>query len=57
MKYFTAIPKGPAFGNGRTARQTFEGMVERHAVRMAHVEEPTHDELQLLYPEDLPNLN
>ncbi|SEG90090.1 Right handed beta helix region [Actinacidiphila yanglinensis] len=56
LKYFTAIPKGPAFGNGRTARQTFEGMVERHAVRMAHVDEPTHDELQLLYPEDLPNL-
>nr|WP_240797249.1 AAA family ATPase [Streptomyces sp. F001] len=22
LKYFTAIPKGPAFGNGRTARQT-----------------------------------
>jgi hypothetical protein len=56
LKYFTAIPKGAAFGNGRTARQTFEVMVERHAVRMAHVDEPTHEELQLLYPEDLPNL-
>ncbi|WP_335979992.1 right-handed parallel beta-helix repeat-containing protein [Streptomyces sp. CA2R106] len=56
LKYFSAIPKGPAFGNGRTARQTFEGMIERHAVRMAHVDDPTHDELQLLYPEDLPNL-
>jgi hypothetical protein len=30
--------------------------VERHAVRLAHVAEPTHDELQLLYPEDLPEL-
>ncbi|CAM5745918.1 hypothetical protein SAFG77S_04517 [Streptomyces afghaniensis] len=32
-KYFTEMPKGPAFGNGRTARQTFEAMVERHASR------------------------
>ncbi|WP_225846743.1 right-handed parallel beta-helix repeat-containing protein [Streptomyces sp. HPF1205] len=56
LKYFTALPKGPAFGNGRAARQTFEAMVERHAVRLAHVAEPTHEELQLLYPEDLPNL-
>ncbi len=56
LKYFTGIPRGAAFGNGRTARQTFEAMVERHAVRLAHVAEPTHDELQLLYPEDLPAL-
>jgi len=56
LKYFTAMPKGPSFGNGRTARQTFEAMVERHAVRLAHVAEPTHEELQLLYPEDLPEL-
>ncbi|MCW2873690.1 right-handed parallel beta-helix repeat-containing protein [Actinacidiphila oryziradicis] len=57
LKYFTAIPKGPAFGNGRTARLTFEAMVERHAGRLAHVTEPSHDELQLLYPEDLPALS
>ncbi|MEC3998748.1 right-handed parallel beta-helix repeat-containing protein [Actinacidiphila sp. DG2A-62] len=56
LKFFTALPKGPGFGNGRTARQTFEAMVERHAVRLAHVDEPTHEELQLLYPEDLPEL-
>ncbi|WNI19278.1 right-handed parallel beta-helix repeat-containing protein [Actinacidiphila sp. ITFR-21] len=56
LKYFEALPKGPAFGNGRAARQTFEAMVERHAVRLAHVAEPTHEELQLLYPEDLPEL-
>jgi hypothetical protein len=56
LKYFTAIPKGPAFGNGRTARQTFEAMVERHAGRLAQVAEPSHEELQLLYPEDLPAL-
>ncbi|MBK3587323.1 right-handed parallel beta-helix repeat-containing protein, partial [Streptomyces sp. MBT57] len=39
LKYFTALPKGPAFGNGRTARQTFESMVERHAGRVAQLAE------------------
>ncbi|MFG3310087.1 right-handed parallel beta-helix repeat-containing protein [Streptomyces wuyuanensis] len=55
-KYFTALPKGPAFGNGRTARQTFESMVERHAGRVAELAEPSTDDLSLLYPEDLPEL-
>ncbi|MEV0172224.1 right-handed parallel beta-helix repeat-containing protein [Streptomyces sp. NPDC050803] len=54
LKYFTALPKGPAFGNGRTARQTFEAMVERHAGRVAQVAEPSTDDLTLLYAEDLP---
>jgi hypothetical protein len=57
LTYFTAIPKGPAFGNGRTARQTFEAMVERHASRVAQVEDPSTDELTLLYAEDLPELS
>ncbi|CAM5324662.1 Sporulation protein K-like protein OS=Streptomyces glaucescens OX=1907 GN=SGLAU_03715 PE=3 SV=1 [Streptomyces glaucescens] len=56
LKYFAAIPKGPAFGNGRTARQTFEAMVERHAGRVAQLDEPSTDELTLLYAEDLPEL-
>ncbi|MEV4331273.1 right-handed parallel beta-helix repeat-containing protein [Streptomyces sp. NPDC049597] len=56
MKYFTALPKGPAFGNGRTARQTFESMVERHAVRVAELVEMSTDDLSLLYSEDLPDL-
>ncbi|MFD3838143.1 right-handed parallel beta-helix repeat-containing protein [Streptomyces sp. NPDC058642] len=56
LTYFTAIPKGPAFGNGRTARQTFEAMVERHASRVAQVAEPSTDDLTLLYAEDLPEL-
>ncbi|MEU6844274.1 right-handed parallel beta-helix repeat-containing protein [Streptomyces sp. NPDC046716] len=56
LKYFTALPKGPAFGNGRTARQTFESMVERHAGRVAQLGEPSTDDLTLLYPEDLPEL-
>ncbi|MEU5218712.1 right-handed parallel beta-helix repeat-containing protein [Streptomyces sp. NPDC020807] len=54
--YFEKLPKGPAFGNGRTARQTFESMVERHAGRAAALTEPSTDDLTLLYPEDLPEL-
>ncbi|GAA0495637.1 right-handed parallel beta-helix repeat-containing protein [Streptomyces sp. NPDC046215] len=57
LAYFTAIPKGPAFGNGRTARQTFEAMVERHAGRVAQLPDPSTDDLTLLYPEDLPALS
>ena len=56
LKYFTEMPKGPGFGNGRTARQTFEAMVERHAGRVAQLPEPDTDDLTLLYPEDLPDL-
>lgn len=54
LAYFAELPKGPAFGNGRTARQTFESMVERHAGRVAQLSEPSTDELTLLYPADLP---
>ncbi|MEU1282327.1 right-handed parallel beta-helix repeat-containing protein [Streptomyces sp. NPDC005805] len=56
LKYFGALPKGPAFGNGRTARGTFESMVERHAVRVAGLTEASTDDLTLLYTEDLPEL-
>ncbi|NED73776.1 AAA family ATPase, partial [Streptomyces sp. SID9944] len=56
LKYFAALPKGAAFGNGRTARQTFEAMVERHAGRVAQFADPSTDDLTLLYPEDLPAL-
>ncbi|MEU6892692.1 right-handed parallel beta-helix repeat-containing protein [Streptomyces sp. NPDC046557] len=56
LAYFTELPKGPAFGNGRTARQTFESMVERHAGRVAQLSDPGTDELTLLFPADLPAL-
>lgn len=56
LKHFAVLPKGPAFGNGRTARQTFEAMVERHAGRVAQLADPTAEELSLLFPEDLPPL-
>ena len=54
LKYFTTLPKGPSFGNGRTARQTFEAMVERHAGRVAQLTDPDTDDLTLLYGDDLP---
>ncbi|RAG80379.1 sporulation protein [Streptacidiphilus pinicola] len=54
LTHFAALPKGPSFGNGRTARQVFETMIERHAVRVAHLPDPTTEQLQLLLPEDLP---
>ncbi|MDQ8702500.1 right-handed parallel beta-helix repeat-containing protein [Streptomyces sp. LHD-70] len=56
LKYFTVLPRGAAFGNGRTARQTFEAMVERHAGRVAQFADASTDDLTLLYPEDLPEL-
>ncbi|MER7759018.1 right-handed parallel beta-helix repeat-containing protein [Streptomyces sp. NPDC097619] len=59
LEYFgalTTLHRGPAFGNGRTARQTFEAMVERHAGRLARLPEADTDQLTLLFPEDLPPL-
>jgi hypothetical protein len=56
LKYFMELPKGPAFGNGRTARQTFESMVERHAGRVAQLRESSKDDLTLLYVDDVPEL-
>ncbi|MFI0862480.1 right-handed parallel beta-helix repeat-containing protein [Streptomyces smyrnaeus] len=55
LGYFARLPKGPSFGNGRTARQTFEAMVERHAGRVAQLPDPSTDDLTLLYPSDLPD--
>ncbi|MCT2591340.1 right-handed parallel beta-helix repeat-containing protein [Streptomyces sp. N2-109] len=54
LKHFAAMPRGPSFGNGRAARQTFEAMVERHAGRVSLLAEPSTDDLTLLFGEDLP---
>ncbi|MFC1407889.1 right-handed parallel beta-helix repeat-containing protein [Streptacidiphilus sp. N1-12] len=54
LRHYASLPRGPSFGNGRTARQVFETMVERHAVRLAQIAELTTEQLQLLLPEDLP---
>ncbi|MFJ9522207.1 right-handed parallel beta-helix repeat-containing protein [Kitasatospora sp. NPDC101801] len=54
LEHFAGLERGPGFGNGRTARQVFETMVERHAMRVAHLTDPSTEELQLLVPADLP---
>ncbi len=54
LTHFTGIDRSTGFGNGRTARQVFETMVERHASRVAHLPSPTTEDLQLLVPADLP---
>jgi hypothetical protein len=53
IDHYRAMEKGPAFGNGRAARQVFEAMLERHASRVAQLPEPTTEDLQLLIPADL----
>ncbi|MET7641282.1 right-handed parallel beta-helix repeat-containing protein [Streptomyces sp. NPDC005438] len=57
LKHFALLPKGPSFGNGRAARGVFEAMVERHAGRLAQLPEASTEQLTLLYPEDLPDLD
>ncbi|MFD8083631.1 right-handed parallel beta-helix repeat-containing protein [Kitasatospora sp. NPDC059722] len=54
LHHFATIERGPNFGNGRTARQVFETMVERHAMRVAQLADPSTEELQILVPADLP---
>ncbi|MFC6598842.1 right-handed parallel beta-helix repeat-containing protein [Kitasatospora paranensis] len=54
LVHFAGLERGPAFGNGRAARQVFETMVERHAMRVAQLADPSTEELQLLVPADLP---
>ncbi|MFF2957112.1 right-handed parallel beta-helix repeat-containing protein [Kitasatospora sp. NPDC057965] len=54
LDHFAGIERGPNFGNGRTARQVFETMVERHAMRIAQLPDASTEDLQLLVPADLP---
>ncbi|WP_240500873.1 hypothetical protein [Streptomyces albus] len=55
------MPRGDGFGNGRTARQAFQLMTERHAQRLAEGDLATldlaaadSDVLTTLLPQDLP---
>ncbi|MFD8867140.1 right-handed parallel beta-helix repeat-containing protein [Streptomyces sp. NPDC059590] len=59
--YFEMLPRGEQFGNGRSARQVFQRMTERHAQRVAElglsaVDLASADEelLTTLLPVDLP---
>jgi ATPase family associated with various cellular activities (AAA)/Right handed beta helix region/AAA lid domain len=52
--FIDLLPRGTSFGNGRTARQIFQLMTERHAGRVAMSSMPTAQELSMLLPQDLP---
>jgi SpoVK/Ycf46/Vps4 family AAA+-type ATPase len=52
--FVEVLPRGTTFGNGRTARQIFQLMTERHAERLAKSSAPTAAELSMLLPMDLP---
>jgi hypothetical protein len=54
LGYFAALVRDDRFGNGRTARQIFQRMTERHAQRVVELVEPTTDDLVTLLPDDLP---
>jgi SpoVK/Ycf46/Vps4 family AAA+-type ATPase len=54
--YFDALARDERFGNGRTARQTFQRMTESHAHRVADLVAPTTEDLVTLLPGDLPVL-
>ncbi|MFC3995810.1 right-handed parallel beta-helix repeat-containing protein [Nocardiopsis sediminis] len=51
--YFDRMPKGATFGNGRTARKTFEEMIDRQAFRLGSSVPGDPGELSRLLPEDL----
>ncbi|OON77052.1 AAA family ATPase [Streptomyces tsukubensis] len=62
-EYFERLPRGEGFGNGRSARQLFQTMTERHAQRLAEIDLSVLDltaadagVLTTLLPEDLPVL-
>ncbi|MFC9331398.1 right-handed parallel beta-helix repeat-containing protein [Kitasatospora sp. NPDC057015] len=54
LHHFETVPRGAGFGNGRSARQTFQEMTERQAERMADLATPTPEQLTALEAEDLP---
>jgi len=53
--YFAAVDDDQRSGNGRFARQVFQEMTERHAYRIADVDDPTTDQLSALLPADVPD--
>ncbi|MFE4973702.1 right-handed parallel beta-helix repeat-containing protein [Kitasatospora sp. NPDC056651] len=50
---FAQMPRDRTFGNGRTARQTLEGMITRQAGRLSRLDVSDLAELSLLLPQDL----
>jgi len=53
LAYFDTLRHGAGFGNGRAARQVFQEMTERQAMRIADLAMPVTDDLVRLLPADL----
>ncbi|MFH8343260.1 right-handed parallel beta-helix repeat-containing protein [Streptomyces sp. NPDC018045] len=54
--YFDHVPRDGRFGNGRSARQTFQAMTERQAYRVAENDAPSEADLRTLSELDVPEL-
>ncbi|WUH90758.1 right-handed parallel beta-helix repeat-containing protein [Streptomyces sp. NBC_00433] len=54
LAHFDAIERTERFGNGRTARQAFQRMTERHAMRVSDLADPSGEDLTVLLPSDVP---
>ncbi|MEU2791862.1 right-handed parallel beta-helix repeat-containing protein [Streptomyces sp. NPDC007100] len=55
--YFDHVPRDGRFGNGRSARQTFQAMTERQAYRVAENDAPSEADLRTLSELDVPELD
>lgn len=53
--HFGLLARAEGFGNGRTARQVFQEMTERQAVRVSRLAEAATEDLVRLVPADLPD--
>ncbi|MFL6117721.1 MAG: right-handed parallel beta-helix repeat-containing protein [Catenulispora sp.] len=54
VRHFASQFREAGFGNGRSARQLFQTLTERHAQRTALIAEPTTRDLTVLLPQDVP---
>jgi hypothetical protein len=54
LRYFETMDRGEGFGNGRSARQLFQTLTERHAIRVSTMADPTPADLENLIPADVP---
>jgi len=55
VHYFNLLHRDIGFGNGRSARQLFQTLTERHAQRTADIQDPTTQDLIELLPDDVPS--
>ena len=54
VRHFASERREAGFGNGRSARQLFQILTERHAQRTALLANPSTEDLVVLLPDDVP---